>query len=67
MNKKRILYFYAMKIVQKGNCNIDLTVQLNSLKKNSQELQNFAHWENPREFFPSREAVIIFVLGPQPL
>lgn len=57
-----------MKIVRKGNCNIDLTVQLNSLKKkNSQELLNFAHWENPREFFPSREAVTIFVLGPQPL
>ena len=57
-----------MKIVRKGNCNLDLTVQLNSLKKkNSQELLNFAHWENPREFSPSREAVIIFVLGPQPL
>lgn len=39
-----------------------LTAQLSSSekKKSSQKLLNFSHWENSREFFLSREAVLIF-------
>ena len=33
MNKNNFLYFYAIKIVQKGKCNVVLIVQLNSSEK----------------------------------